>query len=129
MTQQVLSTTTFSTTSSAVRSETFILWSTYLLYLLFAPALLGFGVNYLVSKNHAKLSRQLTARNESSDEILSHHQWLMRTFIFVSAFIMAGIGTMYYGVGYVVVPAAIVWWYYRVIKGMIAFANHRCMPV
>jgi uncharacterized membrane protein len=42
---------------------------------------------------------------------------------------MAGIGTMYYGVGYVVASAAIVWWFYRVIKGMIAFANHRSMPV
>ena len=27
-------------------SETLVLWMTYLLYLLFAPALVGFGINY-----------------------------------------------------------------------------------
>jgi len=115
--------------SSSAKSETLILWSTYFLYMLFAPALLGFGINYLVSKNHEKRPGQDHAWNENQEIIFSHHQWLMRTFIFVSAFMMVGVGTMYYGVGYAVAVLALIWWFYRVIKGMIAFANHRGMPV
>ena len=110
------------------RSSEVVLWTTYFLYLLFAPALLGFGISYFASKSQEKAPKQFPAWNENKEIILSHHQWLMRTFIFVSTFIMIGFGTMYYGVGYVVAIAAVVWWFYRVIKGMVAFANHRRMP-
>jgi len=113
---------------SASKSENAILWSTYLMYLLLVPAMLGFGINYLVSKYYEKTKRQFPSLNEKREMILSHHQWLMRTFIFVVTFVMAGVGTMYYGVGYVVAAGAVIWWFYRVIKGMIAFANHRRMP-
>lgn len=110
------------------KSETFVLWLTYLLYLLFAPALVGLGINYFASKSHDNTPRQFPVWNEQREIIFSHHQWLMRTFIFVSFFVMVGFGTAYYGVGYVIAAAAIVWWFYRVIKGMVAFANHRRMP-
>ena len=113
---------------SADKSETAVLWATYFLYLLFAPALLGFGINYLASKSQQRLPKQFPAWNENKEVILSHHQWLMRTFVFVSTFVMIGFGTMYSGVGYVIAVAAVIWWFYRVIKGMFAFANHRRMP-
>ena len=115
-------------TISSDKSGTAVLWTTYFLYLLFAPALVGFGINYLASKSHEKLPKQFPAWNENKEIILSHHQWLMRTFVFVSMFIMIGFGTMFYGVGYVIAVAAIIWWFYRVIKGMVAFANRRRMP-
>ena len=115
-------------TISADKSGTAVLWTTYFLYLLFAPALIGFGINFLVSRFQKKALKQFPVWSENKAIILSHHQWLMRTFIFVSTFIMIGFGTMYYGVGYVIAIAAVVWWFYRVIKGMVAFANHRRMP-
>lgn len=115
-------------TISADKSGTAVLWTTYFLYLLFAPALLGFGINYLAYKSQEKSPKQFPVWNENKEIILSHHQWLMRTFVFVSMFIMIGFGTMYYGVGYAIAIAAVVWWFYRVIKGMVAFANHRRMP-
>jgi uncharacterized membrane protein len=116
------------TTTSTDKSDTAVLWATYFLYLLFAPALIGFAISYLVSKSKEKTLRQFPMWNEDKAIILSHHQWLMRTFVFVSAFVMMGVGTMYYGVGYVVAISAIVWWFYRVIKGMVAFAHHKRMP-
>ena len=109
-------------------SETLVLWMTYLLYLLFAPALVGFGINYFASKSHDQPSKQPRLSSENSELIFSHHQWLMRTFVFVSAFVMIGIGTSYLGVGYLIAALAIAWWFYRVIKGMVAFAHHRHMP-
>ena len=113
---------------SSNKFEAVLLWLTYFLYLLIAPALIGFGINFLVSKIQEKTPRRFPAWNENKEIILSHHRWLMRTFIFVSVFVMAGLGTMYYGVGYFVAGAAIVWWFYRVIRGMVAFAGHRRMP-
>jgi len=109
-------------------SETVVLWLTYLLYLLFAPALIGFAISYLVSRYQEKIPKRFPLWNEQRELIFSHHQWLIRTFIFVSAFVMMGIGTSYYGVGYFVAAGAILWWFYRVIKGMVAFVNHRRMP-
>ena len=114
--------------ASIDKSSSAVLWTTYLLYLLFAPALVGFGINYFAYKAQVKLPKQFPVSNENKEIILSHHQWLMRTFVFVSTFIMIGFGSMYYGVGYVIAIAAVIWWFYRVIKGMVAFANHRRMP-
>lgn len=105
-----------------------VLWLTYFLYLLFAPALIGFGINFIASKFQKKIPDSVPLEKDARAMILSHHRWLMRTFIFVSVFVMAGLGTMYYGVGYFVASAALIWWFYRVIKGMVAFAGHRSMP-
>lgn len=116
------------TPSSSSKSETLVLWFTYLLYLLFAPALVGLGINYFASRFHDKTPRQFPVWNEQREIIFSHHQWLMRTFVFVSTFVMIGLGTAYLAIGYVIAAAAIVWWFYRVIKGMLAFANHQRMP-
>lgn len=113
---------------SISKSEALVLWVTYFLYLLFAPALIGFGINYWASKAQNKRPGKLPAWSENKDVILSHHMWLMRTFIFVSAGVMAGLGTMYSGFGYIVAAAAIIWWFYRVIKGMVAFAHYKKMP-
>ena len=114
--------------STSNRSDTIVLWLTYLLYLSFAPALVGLGINYFASKSQEKIPRRFPVWSEKREVILSHHQWLMRTFIFVSVFVMVGFGTAYLGIGYAIAAAAIVWWFYRVIKGMVAFANHRRMP-
>lgn len=112
-----------------IKSEIYVVWISYLLYLLFVPALLGFVISYIASKLHDKsLGVQMSNMRESHEIIASHYQWLIRTFIFVSAFVMMGIGTSYYGVGYFVATAAIVWWFYRVIKGIVAFAGQRRMP-
>jgi len=97
---------------------------------MFIPALIGFLASYIASRIHDKSIPVHTGTiHEISEVIASHYQWLIRTFIFVSAFVMMGIGTSYYGVGYIVALAAIVWWFFRVIKGMVAFAFGRRMPV
>jgi len=110
-------------------SNRLVLWMTYLLYFMFAPALIGFGINYYVSKG-GRMGDKLVSRPQQKNRelLLSHHQWLMRTFVFVSTFIMIGIGTAYLGVGYFVIALAVAWWFYRVLKGMVSFAHSRSMP-
>lgn len=102
-----------------------VLWFTYILYLLFAPACIGLGISYVATKYGFKKGNMDSG---SKALIESHHQWLMRTFVFVSAFVMIGIGTAFYGVGYFIAGAAIIWWFFRVIRGMLAFANSKSMP-
>ena len=110
-------------------SQVIIVWVSYVLYLMFIPALFGFLASYIASRIYGKsLPDRSDRHHEISEVIASHYQWLIRTFIFVSAFVMMGIGTSYYGVGYFVAIAAILWWFYRVIKGMLAFAYRRRMP-
>ena len=116
MTQQVSSNNSF---------QYLVLWFTYILYLLFAPALIGLGISYVATRFG---SRGMNMDSNTRALLESHHQWLMRTFVFVSAFVMAGIGTAFSGFGFFIAGAAIVWWFYRVIKGMVAFATSKSMP-
>lgn len=116
--------------NSPYNPQILIVWLSYVLYLMFVPALIGFLASYFASRIHDKSSLVHTGSlHEINEVISSHYQWLIRTFIFVSAIVMMGIGTSYYGVGYIVALTAIVWWFYRVIKGMVAFAYRRRMPV
>jgi len=41
----------------------------------------------------------------------------------------AGYGTAYRGVGYVLGIGAIVWWIYRMLRGIIAYVANKHLPV
>ena len=53
----------------------------------------------------------------------------MRRFVFVSAFVMIGVASMYYVVGNVVAILAVVCWFYRVIIGYggVCIPSHSAM--
>ena len=58
----------------------------------------------------------------------THHRWLMRTFWFgvlwsLVCLVLAGVGIGL--VGYVVLW---IWFVYRIVRGVLAFAEHRAMP-
>lgn len=61
--------------------------------------------------------------------IRSHHRWLIRTFwwsvLWGAIFGLLAIVL----VGFVGLFGLLVWWIYRVVKGLIDYSNNRSMPV
>ena len=110
-------------------SQSFAIWASYGLHLLIVPAVLGLFINYLKNRQYAHIEYE----DDSEDTIpvfviQSHHQWLIRTFNFLLVMFMVAIGTMYYGVGYLVAMGAVVWWFYRMLRGMVSLMIHKPMP-
>ena len=111
------------------KSQSLALWVVYCLYLLTIPAIIGVFVNWLEIKKVEQIKNYNQSAYDSALKTLdSHHRWLMRTFIFCFVFSLAAVGTSYYGVGYFVAIATVIWWFYRVLKGMIMLSSHKPMP-
>lgn len=107
-----------------------LLWLTYLSYLLVLPSIFGMLVNEYEAKMLRPLADQNGEKNADVAQMLwSHHVWLRRTFWLFVVFAMMALGTAYYGFGLLVGVGAIVWWLYRVVRGMIALSGTHPMPV
>lgn len=102
----------------------------YFLYILLFPAILGFVINLITL---AKLRRVTTENDPAMTELKTmfwgHHLWLFRTFIITVCFGMAGLGTIYYAVGYFLVIGAVIWWFYRIVRGATALYTFHPVPV
>ena len=97
-----------------------VLLVTYVLYGLAFFTLITAVAGVVI--NHVKL------QNCADDVARSHHRWLMRTFWFgvlwsLVCLVLAGVGIGL--VGYVVLW---IWFVYRIVRGVLAFAEHRAMP-
>lgn len=112
------------------KSQRAVLWVTYILHILLFPAAVGAIINAVKIREYGKSNMDADKRNEDSTRLLkSHHQWLLRTFLISIFFLAMGYGTMYYGVGYILGIGAVVWWIYRMIRGLISCAERKPMPV
>ena len=112
------------------KSQRAILWVTYILHILLFPAALGAIINAVKIREYRKPAMAEDKEHQESNNVLmSHHQWLLRTFLISLFFMAMGYGTMYYGVGYILGIGAVVWWIYRMIRGLIGCAEKRPMPV
>lgn len=67
--------------------------------------------------------------NETQNAFIrSHHQWLIRTFWWSLLWgALCGILVIVL-IGYAGLFALVVWWLYRVIRGLIDYSNNRPMP-
>jgi uncharacterized membrane protein len=93
------------------------------------PAIIGLIVNWVEIKKTEQIKEQNQSEYDATLKTLdSHHRWLLRTFIFCFVFALAAIGTSYYGIGYVLAVVTVVWWFYRVLKGMIMLSTNKPMP-
>ena len=112
------------------KNPTYILWTSYFFYLLIFPALLGLIINIIEAYRFKKTNtnNQLEV-DKTLFELNLHHHWLMRTFIVVVLMAMASIGTMFYGYGYVLAFGTILWWFYRIFRGMLALTQHKILPI
>jgi uncharacterized membrane protein len=112
------------------RSQRLILWTAYILHVLLIPAALGALVNALKIREYGKASTSKYLQHRDSAKLLvTHHQWLLRTFLISLFFMAMGAGTAYYGVGYFLGLGAAVWWIYRMVRGIVGYAERKPMPV
>ena len=116
-----------------LESQKRILWATYILYILLFPAIIGFVINLIMLYRYRQLLKKddilMTGTADLVTIFSGHHLWLLRTFIFTMCLGMAGLGTIYYAVGYVIAMGTIVWWFYRIIRGVTALFVFHPVPV
>lgn len=108
------------------RSELKLLWLTYLLHGLVVTAWIGALIN------HAKTEKTTRPANKEHDPampmLLSHHQWLLRTAIGAAFLTMVSMGTLYSGMGYAVAIGTVLWWVYRMGRGILALMKQEPLP-
>lgn len=110
-------------------SEVVLLTFVYALYILFVTAPIGLIISAYKVYRFKQLAEQSTAPlDQEAVLIATHHEWLVRTFIFALVMAMVALGTLYYMFGFVIAGIAAAWWFYRLIRGAAALVAHRDMP-
>lgn len=110
-------------------SEIILLTFVYALYVFIVTAPIGFVISGLKVLKFKQLAKR--GGSGISEEIVltaTHHEWLVRTFIGMVFLSMVALGTIYYIYGFAIAAAAIVWWFYRLIRGGSALIAHREVP-
>tara|TARA_R110000851_G_scaffold4645_6_gene19009 strand:- start:478 stop:825 length:348 start_codon:yes stop_codon:yes gene_type:complete len=73
--------------------------------------------------NHIKVN------DTQSRFIKSHHRWLLRTFWFGLLWsILAGL-LMVIGVGFLIYVGVLIWYIYRIVRGLLAFTERNALPM
>ena len=109
--------------------EVIFLTFVYVLYILVITAPIGFVVSALKVYRFKRLTE--TSSGPLDQEVVliaTHYEWLVRTFIFMMVLAMAAVGLVYYIVGFIIGGVALVWWFYRLIRGAMALLAHQMMP-
>ena len=110
-------------------SEIILLTFVYALFIPLVTAPIGFVISAIKVYRFKKLAE---SSNEALDQdvilIATHHEWLVRTFIFMFILAMASIGLAYYIVGIALSGVVVIWWIYRVIRGLTALVAYKTMP-
>ncbi len=117
-------------TDNTVRwSEIIFLTFVYALYFFVVTAPIGFAIS-AIKVYRFKRRAEKGEGPLDHEEILAatHHEWLVRTFIFMGVMTMAAVGLAYYIVGYLIGGLAVVWWFYRLLRGAMELIRHQGMP-
>ena len=114
------------TTYPGVRwSEVILLSFVYALFLAVVTAPLGFIVSAV---KVYKFKRATESGDALPDQetllVATHYEWLVRTFIFMGILVMATVGLAYYILGFVIAGVAVIWWFYRLIRGVVALISY-----
>ena len=117
---------------SFIEPQTVVLWLTYWMYLFIIPGFIAIFINYLKVLKYKKtcVNGELHAVENGNPSLLfaSHHDWLVRSFIFLIIMSMVSIGTLYSGIGILLGGITLVVWIGSLIAGMISLAAHKPMP-
>lgn len=110
-------------------SEVIILSFIYALYVLFVTAPIGAVISGIKVYRFKRLAERQDSEI-SHEQILAatHHEWLVRSFITMVVLLMVALGTVVYMVGYAVFWGAVIWWFYRLFRGIAALISHKEMP-
>lgn len=112
-----------------LNKEKRVLWLSYALFVLFFTAPIGVVISLIRSRRLKAQAGSQAAEEDTITAVCSHHTWLVRTFLVTILVSMMGLGTLYYGVGYVLFTIAAVWWIYRLARGVVGLIETRPMPV
>jgi uncharacterized membrane protein len=105
-------------------------WLTYLLYALFFTAPIGILLSVGKAFQYHHLLKQENRPNAKDLEMLvTHYDWLNRTALVTLLLAMIAVGTAYYFVGYLFAVAALVWWVYRLGRGVVALMEYKAPPI
>lgn len=72
--------------------------------------------------NHLKIN------DTSSEFVRSHHSWLLRTFWWGLLWSIISTVLMIVGVGFLIYGVLAIWYIYRVVRGLINYADRKVMP-
>lgn len=105
-------------------------WLTYLLYALFFTAPLGIllSIGKAIQYHHL-LKQEQRADIKELELLVSHYDWLNRATLVTLLLVMMAVGTAYYFVGYLFAVAALVWWVYRLGRGVMALLEYKSAPI
>lgn len=98
-----------------------VLLVTYILY--------GLGFFFVVTAIAGVIINHVKLRECEDTSAWSHHRWLMRTFWFALLWSLVCTALIPVVVGLVGYAVLWLWCLYRVVRGALAFAEHRPMPV
>ncbi len=107
------------------------LWLTYLLYALFITVPVGAFISVVKAIQYRRLLRRQPEGTDTSELalLISHYEWLNHTALVTLLLAMMTIGTAYYFVGYLFGVAALLWWVYRLGRGIVALLGDKAPPV
>jgi uncharacterized membrane protein len=101
----------------------------YALYIMAITAPIGAAISAFKVYRFKRLAEKSAGSLDQEVVLIAtHYEWLVRTFIFMALMMMAAVGLAYYIVGYIIAGLAVVWWFYRLLRGAMALIAHRIMP-
>lgn len=111
-------------------THTKLLWLTYIMHILIVFAPIALIINFLKVREYKRLLTQSDHQQaEALEFAYSHHHWLMVSFISTLIFGMIGVGTAYFAVGFVIGAVVLLWWAYRMARGVIMLVEGKTLPM
>ncbi len=81
------------------------------------PSIIGLILNFL-------------KRDDSLEDLRSHHAWMIRTFFWALFWLFISVITIpLLGLGYLIGVIVWIWWMYRHIRGLVRLADRLPMPL
>jgi uncharacterized membrane protein len=106
------------------------LWLAYCLHIFILPSLLALMINFRKSKQYQSIEYE----DDSEDTIpvgvfLSHHLWMIRSFTELLVLATLGGATLIFNFGFYALVFVLVWWVYRILRGVLSLCLGKPMPV
>lgn len=103
-----------------------LLWATYVGYLSVVLMPLALAVTAYQMWRHRRVQM---IPYEPGLLTLSHYRWLGRTAVLGGIAMMVAAGHFYYGVGIITTAAVLIWYFYRIVRGMVVLARLEPAPL
>lgn len=96
-----------------------------ILYALYAAALFLGGIPAIV----AVIIHYLKRTEVTNPMLTSHMTWQIRTFWIGLALTIIGFLTTFLLIGFVILFASVIWYIYRIVRGLLAVLDNKAMPI